>query len=118
MATQTIYQLMDDVFTYADIPGRLNEWRVTVEEPDLPAIFAVYVNTEKSGDFFADDVPVVTRYELNVHVWGTTDITAKVEALIDALRHYDFDVLRSADIPDTAGSEYIYHNKIEVVRWE
>lgn len=93
----TIYQRMEAAFQLAEVPLFLQEWRKTDQYPTLPDIYAVYnVKLERPAQY-ADDAEIFRRYDIDVWLYGTNDVSDAAADIDLAMKAYGMDVMRSRD---------------------
>lgn len=114
----TIYQRMADAFSAAGIPGFFQVWRRTPEYPEIPQKFCAYHIVTERCSLSGDDRPLVQAYDIAVHIYGTSDLTADIEALCDALRSRNFLIGLVRGLDDMRAGDYQYHRRIDLTYYD
>lgn len=108
----TIYQRMEMVFAEAGVPGFLQGWRATEAYPVIPDTYCAYIVSGEGAALCADDVELMHRVDVQLHIFGKRDVSGAVSRVCKALGDGDFLISRLASLDDARESEYIYHRQI------
>lgn len=114
----TIYQRMGAVFAAANVPGFLQEWRQTDAYPAIPPKFCAYVIRGERAAMCADNREWIHRTDVELHIYGKTDVSAERESVVQALENAGFEIAGERDLDDVRAGEYQYHRRLEIVYFE
>lgn len=111
----TIHQRMAQIFQEAEIPGFLQEWRATKEYPKIPDKYCTYIVTVEDDGLCADDMEILHRTSLYLHMYGKTDISTEHDRLRAVLSKHGFYFPRTRDLDDIRAGEYQYHKRLDLI---
>lgn len=114
MSPMTIHQRMTGIFTQAQVPGFLQEWKATEQYPKPPDIFATYSAPIERDALNADDCELIHRTDVYVHLYGKTDVTEAFDSIFLAAKQAGFYVTSSRDALDLGQGEYQYHRRLDL----
>lgn len=116
--SMTIYQRMAAVFTAAKVPGFLQEWRATGEYPTIPEKYCTYLVEQDGEAMAADDEELVHESRVWIDVYGMTDVSAELGAVIGALREGGFLVSPTRDLDNVRLSRFQYHRRLRAIYYD
>lgn len=114
----TIYQRMSAAFEAASVPGFLQFWRKTDENPTIPSKFAVYMVPRTEAALCADDEELIRQYDVTIHLYGTTDISQERDTLEEVFETAGFEISSVRDLADVLTGEYQYHTRFDMTYYE
>ena len=107
----TIYQRMAAVFERAGVPGFLQEWRATPAYPQIPERYATYQVVRSGSALEADDAQIVSVNEVTIDLYGETDVSNALMAVMAELEADGFCVSDVRDMDNSGATRYIYHRR-------
>lgn len=114
----TIYQRLGAIFERAGIPGFMGAWIATPDYPAIPQKYGVYTLVDEDDALCADDMEIAHRYEVDIDLYGTMDLSAEAQAIERALIEGAWCIERTRDIADWRRGEYLYHKRIEATYFD